>query len=105
MLLISDVLGDVGQSPQSLPKSDRPAGEKRGQGSPDKEDREPLPEGGSPYHGEDHPYVRYGEGRLVEPILEKKHRVSQGHALLSDRVHPEIACVRRWSVPPIAPWP
>jgi hypothetical protein len=48
LLLISDVLGEVGQRPQGLPKSDRPAGEKRGQGSPDEEDREPLPEGGSP---------------------------------------------------------
>jgi hypothetical protein len=56
LLLISDVLGDVGQSPKRLPKSDRPAGEKRGQGSPDEEDRESLPEGGSPYHGEDHAY-------------------------------------------------
>ena len=34
MLLISDVLGDVGQSPQSLPKSDRPAGESAAKGPP-----------------------------------------------------------------------
>ncbi len=42
MLLIAEVLGDVGESPQGLPKSDRPAGEKRGQGSPDEEDRQPC---------------------------------------------------------------
>jgi hypothetical protein len=48
LLLISDVLGDVGQSPKSLPKSDRPAGEKRGQGSTNQEDRKHLPEAGSP---------------------------------------------------------
>jgi hypothetical protein len=37
--------------------------------------------------------------------IEKKHRVSHGHALLSDHLHPQIASLRRWSVPPIAPWP
>jgi hypothetical protein len=29
-LLLPDVLGDVCESPQTLPQSDRPAGEKRG---------------------------------------------------------------------------
>jgi hypothetical protein len=48
LLLISDVLSDVGQSPKSLPQSDRPAGKKRGQGPTDQEDRKHLPEAGSP---------------------------------------------------------
>jgi hypothetical protein len=36
---------------------------------------------------------------------EEASCLSQGHALLSDHVRPEIACVRRWSVAPFAPLP
>src|SRR5215212_207104 len=54
-LLVSDVLGDVGESPQTLPQSYRPAGEKRGQRATYQEDRYGLTEGNRLNHGEDRP--------------------------------------------------
>src|SRR3712207_4711134 len=54
-LLISDVLGDVGEGFEALPQSDRPAGEKDGQRTTDQEDRQGLQEGSRPYHGKDRP--------------------------------------------------
>src|SRR5215207_4657764 len=54
-LLLPDVLGNVGEGPQTLPQSDRPAGEKRGQRATYQEDRYSLPEGNRLYHGEDRP--------------------------------------------------
>ena len=54
-MLPLDVLSDVGERPQTLPKSDRPAGEKGCQGTTDQEDRQGLPEANRLYHGEDRP--------------------------------------------------
>src|SRR5215212_7065041 len=53
-LLVSDVLGDVGESPQALAQRDWPAGEEHGQRRPDQEEYQCLPEGGGLYHGEDY---------------------------------------------------
>ena len=48
LLLVSYVVGDVGEGPKGLPQGYRLAGEKRGQGSTDQEDREHLPEAFGP---------------------------------------------------------
>src|SRR5215212_10210352 len=53
-LLLSDVLGDVGESPQALAQRDGPAGKKHGQRSTDQEECQGLPEGWCLYHGEDY---------------------------------------------------
>src|SRR5918994_6023655 len=54
-LLLPDVLGYVCESPQTLPQSYRPAGEKRGQRATDQENCQGLPERHSLYHGHDRP--------------------------------------------------
>ena len=53
-LLLLNVLGDVGERPQTLAQRDGPAGEKHGQRGTDQEECHGLQEGRSLYHGENY---------------------------------------------------
>jgi hypothetical protein len=54
-LLPLDILGDVGESPQTLPQRDRPAGEKGCQRATEQKNHQYLYEVSRLYHGEDGP--------------------------------------------------